>query len=285
VSGAQITLGDVATITDADAQTTARLRAVVVGSAPVAGCSRPLALESIGVQLRRAGIDPQAIHLGGAQMAKVARTAAVVTGAEIEAAARGAVLAQQPQDAETSLTCAHPPAEVRVPEGKVTLDPQIVGTSLGASRLVRVVISVDGKRITGATVCLRLERSGDFLVAARDIPRGEALAADAFTVQRLDVSRVQGTPISDPGELLGCRAKLHLSAGAVLTTRTIERIPVIRRGDPVTVTLCVGAVRVTLTGIARNDAAVGDPVTVLNPSSKRQFSARATGKGAAEMAP
>jgi flagella basal body P-ring formation protein FlgA len=283
VSGAQITLGDVATIADADAQTAARLAAVLVGSAPLAGSTRPLALETIGVYLRRAGVDPQSVHLGGAPTARVTRASTVVTGAEIETAAREAALAQEPDQAAITLSCAHQPADVKVPQGKVALDPQLIGPARGASRLVRVVISVDGKRITGSTVSLRVERSGDVLVAARDVERGEALTADAFVVQPRDIIRMLGTPVSDPADLEGCRAKLHVSAGTVLTTQMLERIPVIRRGDPVTVTLRMGAVRVTLTGIARGDAAIGDSVTVLNPASKRQLSARATGKGAAEV--
>lgn len=283
VAGAQVTLGEISAIADADVQTTARLRAVAVGAAPLAGRSRPLSLDSVRVQLRRAGFDPEALHLTGAQRVTVTRAAATVTGGEIEAAAREAVLAQHPEEGELTVTCPRPPKDVVVPQGKVSLQPQVIGAGRGPTRLVRVMIAVDASPVTSATVCLRVERYDDLLVAARDIPRGEALAPEAFALERRDVMQVMGAPLRDLAAIAGCRAKLRLSAGAVLTTQSVERIPVIHRGDPVIVTLSAGAVRVTLQGIARSDAGVGETVMLLNPSSKREFAARATGQGAAEV--
>ena len=283
VSGDRITLGEIALIADADAQALAELEAIPVGAAPLAGASRRLSLDSVCVQLRRSGFDPDALHLAGARHVTVTRAAEVVTGAEIERVAREAVLAQQPEGGEIVVTCARPPADVLVPQGGVTLDPQLIGSARGPSRLVRVTIAVDGARVTGVTLCLRAERYEDILVAARDIARGETLAADAVTFERRDVLPVSGTPLRDLSEIAGRRAKVRLSAGAVLTARAVERIPVIQRGDPVLVTLRLGAVRLTLAGLARSTAGVGEAVTILNPASKRELTARAVGKGAAEM--
>ena len=57
----------------------------------------------------------------------------------------------------------------------------------------------------------------------------------------------------------------------------------IRKGDPIAIIYTAPGVRLSVDGVAQNEAALGQPVRVLNSYSKRSIDAVATGHGEASV--
>lgn len=57
----------------------------------------------------------------------------------------------------------------------------------------------------------------------------------------------------------------------------------IRKGDPVAIVYTAPGVHLSVDGVAQNEAALGQPVRVLNSYSKRSIDAVATGHGEASV--
>jgi flagella basal body P-ring formation protein FlgA len=66
-------------------------------------------------------------------------------------------------------------------------------------------------------------------------------------------------------------------------TSDIKAATVIKKGDPVAIVYAAPGVRLSVDGVAQNEAALGQPVRVLNSYSKRSIDAVATGHGEASV--
>ena len=99
-------------------------------------------------------------------------------------------------------------------------------------------------------------------VAARPADPGEQVS---WTVGRVPRALLVGVPVeegSGPWE-----ARRHLDAGDPVTTRVVRPVPDARRGDPVTLEVERGALRVTVEGRLVEDGRLGEVVKVASPST------------------
>lgn len=125
----------------------------------------------------------------------------------------------------------------------------------------------------------------EVLTYARNLAAGDVIQPEDVvwsTVQaHLAQSAAQGGSPSDPDMVVGLSARRALRAGAVVGARDLVSPRVIARNDMVEVAFISGGVSLTVTGRATRDAAVGEPVPVLNTTSGRTIDAIASGPGQA----
>ncbi len=99
-------------------------------------------------------------------------------------------------------------------------------------------------------------------VAARPAEPGETVS---LATGRVPLALLAGAPVeegSGPWE-----ARTHLDAGDPVTARVVRPVPDARRGDPVTLEVERGALRVTVAGRLVEDARLGEVVKVASPST------------------
>lgn len=70
---------------------------------------------------------------------------------------------------------------------------------------------------------------------------------------------------------MGKRLKHSVDAGSVLTTGSLEDVPVVERGDRVTIVAESDALRITAMGIAEGRGAVGDQIRVKNCMGEKEI--------------
>lgn len=125
----------------------------------------------------------------------------------------------------------------------------------------------------------------EVLTYARNLAAGDVLQPEDViwtTVQaHLAQSASLGGSPSDPDMVVGLSARRALRAGAVVGQRDLISPRVIARNDMVEVAFVSGGVTLTVTGRATRDAAVGEPVPILNTTSGRTIDAVASGPGQA----
>lgn len=109
----------------------------------------------------------------------------------------------------------------------------------------------------------------DVLVARRPLARGESPLADDFTASR---RRVPGLAVgypATPEALAGRKLRRPITAGELLKADALEPIPLVRRGQQVTLIARAGGIDVRVAGIALSDAGAGDRLRMQNPASGR----------------
>ncbi len=122
----------------------------------------------------------------------------------------------------------------------------------------------------------RCERPMQVAVAEGGIPRGATISGWRF--EERDGFNIAGTPLT-PAELPGAVATQPLKPGQVFTRGNTRPAPMVRAGREVEVRLQRGAVTVTLRGIARGDAALGEMVSVRHMDSRELRRYRVAGPG------
>ena len=154
-----------------------------------------------------------------------------------------------------------------VPEGEVELVPRLPRGSVPSPATVWVDVRVDGVRKGRGWVRVEILRARPVVVLTRDVRRGQVLTADDVEVRPAPAGGRSG--LADPRAVLGKRVRRTLRAGAVLTERDVETVPVVERGDLVRLVARVGAITATTLGRAVEAAGIGERVRVENLSSGR----------------
>lgn len=89
----------------------------------------------------------------------------------------------------------------------------------------------------------------------------------------------------DPDAVIGMAVRRPLREGDAVSLRDVSAPMVIRKDDVIAVTFSVSGLNLTLQAKALNDAATGQSVSVVNPSSKKIIQAVATAPGQAVVGP
>jgi len=122
----------------------------------------------------------------------------------------------------------------------------------------------------------------EVLVLVRDVARGAVITEADLGWQPANPARGL-RPGLDMGAAVGKEARRMLKAGQGLQAADIKAPAVIRKGDPVMLVYATQGVKLTVDGVAQNEAARGDSVRVLNSYSKRTIDAVASGPGEARV--
>lgn len=123
---------------------------------------------------------------------------------------------------------------------------------------------------------------GQVLVLVRDVPRGGVITDADLGWQAGNPARPVRNP-ADPDAAVGMEARRLLKAGQALQVSDLKAAAVIRKGDPVTLLYVTPGVKLTVDGVAQNEAAKGEAVRVLNSYSKRTIEAVAHAPGEARV--
>jgi flagella basal body P-ring formation protein FlgA len=152
----------------------------------------------------------------------------------------------------------------------------------GASMVVRFRVFADSVPLQDATVILRASLWRDAWFAREPLVSGGPLDTAFIEPRRVDSFRVRdaipaGTLQSD---LILTRS---IQAGAMLTWFDVGHRPLVRKGDIVEVSASEGLLHVSMKGLALQNGALGDVVTVRNPESLKTIPALVVGESHVEV--
>ena len=122
---------------------------------------------------------------------------------------------------------------------------------------------------------------GQVLILVRDVARGQVIAA--ADIEWADATTARARGLSEWDAAVGMEARRQLKAGTPVLANDLKTPSVIRKGDPVKLVYSTGGVHLSVDGVAQNEAALGEPVRVLNTYSKRTVEAVASGHGEARI--
>lgn len=122
--------------------------------------------------------------------------------------------------------------------------------------------------------------AGDVLILMRDVARGQRISEDDVSWGEKIAGR---NSISDMALAIGMEAKRGLKAGQPLQVGDVKQPALIKKGEPVKLVYASPGLRLTVEGLAQNDAGKGESVRVLNSYSKRTIEAVAEAPGEARV--
>ena len=132
---------------------------------------------------------------------------------------------------------------------------------------------------------LAAERMVEALTWTHDLSAGDVVRPEDVTWAKVPARLVPHDAERDPDAVVGQAARRTLREGAPAAVHDLAPPRVIRRDQDVEVVFVQDGIRLVLTGRALADAALGEPVPVLNPQSKKTIDAVASGPGQAVIGP
>jgi flagella basal body P-ring formation protein FlgA len=141
-----------------------------------------------------------------------------------------------------------------------------------ASMMFRCQLMGDGATVLDTTFVVRAQLWRDSWSTRQPLVVGTPFDSTQLEARRVDVMRERDALPASVGDRNYIFARA-VPAGRMLTWRDIARRPLVKKGDLVEVAAVDGPLVVTMKGMAMENGAKGETVTVRNPESRKDFAA------------
>lgn len=159
------------------------------------------------------------------------------------------------------------------------------GSPLGLNP-VEVRVWADGRTVQTVPMVVQVAMRLGAAVAQHPINQGATIRASDLNLVPMSVTQLHKAGIGDLVLVVGQRAKRFIPVGTVIEPGMLEEVPLVRRGELVTLASVVGGVRVVTTAKAAESGLLGDVIKVRAADNKRmEFDAVVVGPGAVEVSP
>lgn len=162
-----------------------------------------------------------------------------------------------------------PPAQVAAAWDLTVTEFPSVATS---SMMVRCKLVADGVQVAETSLVLRAQLWRDVWATRQPLSVGTTFDPSLLETRRVDVLRDRDTLPAAIGDKSYVFARA-VPAGRMLTWRDVARRPLVRKGEVVEVSAVDGPLVVTLKGLAMENGAQGDTISIRNPESRKTFAA------------
>lgn len=109
-------------------------------------------------------------------------------------------------------------------------------------------------------------RTRKIVVVSGAVSPGTVLTASNLAFSDVDVRRLRHSTFTSVDTLIGARIKRRITDGQPVQA---NMLCFVCEGDRITITAAIGGMSVKTSGIAQQDGVIGDPIKVLNTSSKK----------------
>lgn len=142
-----------------------------------------------------------------------------------------------------------------------------------------LLVACEGSRPWRMFLPVSIEISGQGLVAARPLARGERITESALKLEPVELNATRRSPIRGKNQLIGMEMRRGVNAGTVFTADLLTAPEAVARGDHVVITAETGGFSVRSRGKALSSGGIGEQITVENLSSTRSVRAKITAPG------
>lgn len=167
------------------------------------------------------------------------------------------------------------PQRVSLPKG--VRDLEIVAPSSwdgwGAVSMA-LLVRVNGVVEKNLPLRLTVDARTEMVVANRQLLAGTVVTEEDLSLQQREVAQAAGLHVSAIEDVVGMKLRSMVRSGAPVKSNQLEKVPVIRSGQLVTIVAESDGFRMTVTGRAKSAGGVGDIIKVENLNSRKQFPAR-----------
>lgn len=165
--------------------------------------------------------------------------------------------------------------DLTLPEGSVSYEVSAPRQWEGWGQAsLALIVRVNDRVVKNMPILVDVEALAELVVTTRPVERGEILTQADVAVQKRDLASTGGKVARTVADVVGLKVRVGMRGNSPLRTDYLERIPLVKQGQLVTVLLESPALRITTTGRAKGAGSAGDLITVQNVSSNKDFPAR-----------
>lgn len=187
-----------------------------------------------------------------------------VPAGELEEAVRTFLMGQRAESGEqVEVVFRAVPEHIEVSSDQYTMHVAADGrTQWKGAVAVRVEIESEGRIVHRCLVSVLIRTYADVLVAERAIERHVQPSPEDLRTVRMETTLLHRRMFFGTSSLEGLRTRQIIPRGSILYEDLLEPIPLVQRGDRVSVRVQSGGVLLLTEGTARDDGENGDFVTV-----------------------
>ncbi|RNC67261.1 MAG: flagella basal body P-ring formation protein FlgA [Desulfuromonadales bacterium] len=185
---------------------------------------------------------------------------------------------------ETSIKRIGSMGDLKLPAGEISFEVAAPAQWEGWGRAnLAVIVRVNDRVERNIPVAVEVDALADTVVTLRSLERGDVIGAADVAVQKRDISGAAGKVFRSVDEVVGKRAKNAIRANTPLRGANLERVPLVKSGQLVTIIAENQTMRLTATGKARGNGAEGDIVMVQNLGSLKELPGRVIDAGTVQV--
>lgn len=251
-----------------DPATRDRLAVKVVGESPALGARTIIEGRKLRAQVLAAGLGRGVSVLIPAQVV-ITLQKITVTSRQLEEAYREALRGRLGEDSGADIHDIRAGRAIKVPAGRLDFKVTFMGSRLMGRVPAVVRVRVNERTVARCRVVGQVDVYAQVVVAARNLPRHHLITREDLKMVRSNLADARGGACTDPETLMGLRTSGRVSLGQVIDPRRLERAPLIRRGEVVTMIVKTQGLRVTARGKAAQTGYLGGRIKLINLASKR----------------
>jgi len=264
-----IVLGEISEIEGEDAILMEKLKSITLGKAPSPGELRSISAEYLESRVRQNGIDADTVALHLPDKIEVARKTVIISPKEVEEIVRSFILKKR----NPNLTAVKisPADSISLSAGEITYEviprrneDYLGGTTLG------LVFMVDGRAEKKIWVSAEIDVSQKVVVCNKTLQRNHVITQDDIRLDTLSLKEFPEDVVTDPLEAIGKRTQRTIDINSPLRFKCLGVMPLVKRGDLVTIVAESDVVKITTQGVAIENGGKGEMVKVVNTGSQKE---------------
>lgn len=279
---ARYRLGDIAVVSSQDSSLQYRLSALEVGKSPRPGYWGYVTRQQLGALIEQAFPGAyRRLEWSGAAKARITAGGVAFSGDGIMGVAHESLLTYLGQRyADFSVGITEAPEPIMLPYGRVEMSVKLPEQLQLKKRMsVWVDIKIDEELYQSIPVWFSLSVFADVLVAMEEMPRHSIPVVERFVREYRDITSLNGEPVAAAAELVGMRLKSRVRKDVLLSANMLEPLPLVAKGQKVTVYANAGTVTLKTTGVALHDGDMLHRVNIRHPHNSINYPAVVVGQG------
>ena len=136
-----------------------------------------------------------------------------------------------------------------------------------------LIVRIDDHVVKNIPMNVEVETLAYVVVATRELERGMIVAKDDVALEKRDMASVAAKSCRNLEEVVGKRVRVGIRASNTLRSDYLERLPLVKSGQMVTIVAENDQFRITASGRARGNGAEGDTVMVQCLNAQKEIPA------------
>lgn len=174
---------------------------------------------------------------------------------------------------------------LKLPEGGIEYEIVAPQSWEGWGNVSIAVIARQKDRVVrNISVWVDIEALADMVVALHQIENGELISAADVVLQKRELSQSSHLAARTVNEVIGKKTRTIFRANQPVRADLVERVPLVKSGQMVTIIAENEVLKVSVSGKARSSGAEGDTIWVQNLTSQKEIPARVVNANTVQVA-
>jgi len=170
------------------------------------------------------------------------------------------------------------------PSGDIRLVPDAGNLVNSRGRLsVYLDVWINNEKQDRLAVSGTIEVLSPVVCAQKNLHRGEKIAISDVKVVQKNLFDLDRDVVARPEEIDGMLVRSDIGKGRVVTMRMLEKAPVVRKGDIVSLVAKKGSLVIVTSGISKEDGFLNAAISVENITSGQEVKARVKSRSQVEV--